>query len=93
MIADLTTNKDKVIVIIDYNNTIKGVVRGKGNVKDNITAIESALAREFNATESEITTIEYLGHTCFYELYIKMKCKEDKEPIIYDFYIQELTLY
>jgi len=93
MIADLTTNKDKVIVIIDYNNTIKGVVSGKGNVKDNITAIESALAREFNATESEITTIEYLGHTSFYELYIKMKCKEDKEPIVYDFYLQELTLY
>jgi hypothetical protein len=86
--------ENKVFILTDYDDIVRGVVKAHGDIEENKKAIENCLRDEYNATDGNIQTIVYYPLTDVFDMSIHLWINEEGgPPDLWDFRIQKATLY
>jgi hypothetical protein len=92
---ELILPSDRIGIILDNDDVVRGTIRGTDNNKGNIQLLEECLGNEYGG-EAKIQKIEYFNHNDTYQFTAHIwdvNHTTGGPPDIWDFFLQKAVLY
>jgi hypothetical protein len=91
---ELDIPTDRVLIVLDYEDTVRGLVQGRGDNSKNIEALTNCLVEEYGASYGNIQKIEYYSYSDSFAMTIHLWINEEGgSPDVYEFLMQKSKLY